>query len=50
MADVIIEVAGGCPKCGTTPIAVPEDYKPDTIIKCPNCRFEARWEDFFKRN
>jgi hypothetical protein len=50
MANIPVKIAGGCPKCGNPAVVVPEDYKPDTIIKCPSpeCGFEARWEDFFK--
>lgn len=50
MENISIPVAGGCPKCGTQGVEVPEDYTGDTIIHCHNasCRHKAPHCDFWK--
>jgi hypothetical protein len=45
--NVTVDVAGGCPKCGNPAFLVPENYNDDTIVTCPKCDYQARWEDVF---
>jgi hypothetical protein len=42
-----LPINGGCPRCGSLNIEVPEDYNDDTIVTCPDCGFKGRWADVF---
>jgi predicted nucleic-acid-binding Zn-ribbon protein len=51
MTDVITRpVAGGCPKCRTPTVPVPEDYTSETVITCPECGYSAPQKDFFENS
>ena len=43
-----VTVAGGCPKCGSLDVHVPNDYTPETLVKCRTCEHEDKHKDFFQ--
>jgi hypothetical protein len=47
MNETIPVDVAGCPNCGNTALMVPEGYAADTIVTCPKCGYEARWENVF---